>query len=340
MTKRVTLKQIAEACGVSIATVSYALRKSSHIPESTRTRIQQTAERLGYRPDPELASLAARKNRSGKLGFYASVAVLYPNPESSRATRLFATHSKHFKERMQDYGCSVSDFQVDSNRYRPARLAQILHTRGIRGILLGWGNWPDSASEFPWHEFAVVSTERTDLSESIDKVSMNHFHALDDIFERLDHWSHQRYGLILHDDCPPETRSLILGSYYANLFERPRLESSIPPYAYHLGEDGSSLRKWYRAYQPEVIISHRVIEPAMFNAAGIQFPKPTRLVVIEIDESSPVAYTGLYTEGELGRTIATLLARKMRNDEVEAGRFRKRLTLVNGIWHDGETLGD
>jgi len=339
MSQRVTLKTIAEACSVSVATVSYALRKSSHIPQSTRERIQKVADEMGYRPDPALSSLASRKRRNGQTSFYASVAVLHPNPLESRATQLFNGHCQHFKEKMESFGCSVTDFQVDSSRYRPERLAQILRTRGIRGILLGWGSWPESIRSFPWNEFAVISTERTDLGEAIDKVSMNHFHALDDIFQRLDSYSDKRYGLILHDDCPSSTESLIIGSFQANLFERPHLDKSISVYKYHLGEGPERFMEWYRTHSPEVIISHRSIDPKFFQSAGIDLSGQPRVVVIEVDETSSVEYSGIYSEAELGRTIATMLARKIRNDEVKESPRSSKLTLVTGIWHEGQTLG-
>jgi DNA-binding LacI/PurR family transcriptional regulator len=339
MKQRVSQKEIAQACNVSVATVSYALRNSRHVSESTREQVQKVAKELGYRPDPSLSSLAARKRRSGQATFYASVGVLHPNPKSSRATQLFNIHSHHFKKQMETLGCTVSEFQVDSNRYRPERLAQILRTRCIRGILLGWGQWPEEIRSFPWHEFAVISTERTDLGYAIDKVSMNHFHALDSIFERLDVLSEKRYGLILHDDCPAKTESHILGAYHANLYERTKLDRDVPPYRYQLNEGPERLRAWYQKYKPDVIITHRVIDPRLFEQAGITFPHPTRLVIIEIDEATDIEYSGIYTEATLGQTTAQLLARKMRTYEMKCHTNRAELTLVNGIWHDGVTLG-
>lgn len=337
--QRVSQKTIAEACNVSVATVSYALRNSRHISESTRDQIHKVAQELGYRPDPSLSSLAARKRRGGQTPFYASVGVLHPNAESSRATQLFNIHGRHFKKQMEALGCSVTEFQVDSDRYRPERLAQILRTRGIRGILLGWGQWPETMRSFPWHEFAVISTERTDLGDTIDNVSMNHFHALDDTFERLDAFPEKRYGLILHDDCPPKTENHIMGAYHANLYERANLDRDVPPYRYQLNEDPARIRAWYETHQPEVIITHRVIDPSLFKEAGIEFPRPTRLVVMEIDEATDIDYAGIYTEAKLGQTTAQLLARKMRTYEMKSGTRRAKLTLVNGIWHEGVTLG-
>jgi len=338
MSQRVTLKMIAEKCNVSVATVSYALRNSSHISESTRAQVHSVAQQLGYRPDPSLSSLASSKKRIGQTPFYASVGILHPNPEDSRATRLFNEHARHFKQQMEAFGCSVTDFQVDSNRYSPERLAQILRTRGIRGLLLGWGDWPENFDHFPWDEFTVISTLRTTQGSNIDKVTMNHFHALDEIFQRLEVFPETRYGLILHDDCPPIIESQILGAYHANMFERSSLASNIPPYYYHLNEGPARLQEWYHTHRPEVVISHRVIDPDLFEKAGIHFPMPTRLVVMEIDEPSRIKYSGFYTEGELGRTAATLLARRMRNDEVKCKPRRAKLTLVNGVWHDGATI--
>ena len=43
-----TIKDIAEACGVSLMTVSRALREKSPVKEATRKRILAEAERLGY----------------------------------------------------------------------------------------------------------------------------------------------------------------------------------------------------------------------------------------------------------------------------------------------------
>lgn len=45
---RITLKDIANECGYSVNTVSRALRGDTKLPEQTRLKIQQTAQRKGY----------------------------------------------------------------------------------------------------------------------------------------------------------------------------------------------------------------------------------------------------------------------------------------------------
>ena len=63
--KRPTLKDIAADTGLSMATVSYALR-GLHGTEETRARVQEAADRLGYNADPIARALAS--GRSGSIG--------------------------------------------------------------------------------------------------------------------------------------------------------------------------------------------------------------------------------------------------------------------------------
>ena len=49
--KRPTLRSLAEVVGLSISTVSLALRNSPEIAEGTRLRVQLAARHAGYRPN-------------------------------------------------------------------------------------------------------------------------------------------------------------------------------------------------------------------------------------------------------------------------------------------------
>lgn len=58
---RVTMADVARACGVSVMTVSYALNRPERVAAETRTRVLRTARRLGYSgPDPRARSLRLR----------------------------------------------------------------------------------------------------------------------------------------------------------------------------------------------------------------------------------------------------------------------------------------
>lgn len=62
----VTLKDIADALGVSPMTVSYALRDYNRIPLTTRTRVRAAATEMGYRPNG--SARAMRSGRANAIG--------------------------------------------------------------------------------------------------------------------------------------------------------------------------------------------------------------------------------------------------------------------------------
>ena len=60
---RVTIRELAEACGVSIGTVSKALRRSERISEATVKRIEEKAAEIGYVVDPSARALSSSRRR-------------------------------------------------------------------------------------------------------------------------------------------------------------------------------------------------------------------------------------------------------------------------------------
>ena len=63
MRRRVTIRDVATAAGVSITTVSHSLNDKGTISGDTRKRVRQVADRLGYQADP-----LARGMRNSPIG--------------------------------------------------------------------------------------------------------------------------------------------------------------------------------------------------------------------------------------------------------------------------------
>ena len=72
--RRVGIKDVAEAAGVSITTVSHALSGKGRLTDQTRERVRRVAADLGYTPHPSARSLA-----SGRTGMIATVVSLPGN---------------------------------------------------------------------------------------------------------------------------------------------------------------------------------------------------------------------------------------------------------------------
>lgn len=63
---RVTIYQVAQAAGVSLATVSRVINKQGNVTEATRTKVEETIKRLGYKPSGLAQALAT--NRTTNIG--------------------------------------------------------------------------------------------------------------------------------------------------------------------------------------------------------------------------------------------------------------------------------
>jgi LacI family transcriptional regulator len=75
--KRVSIRDVAQAAGVSITTVSHALSGARKVAPTTRDQVLGAVERLGYRPDPLARGL--RGQRSYVLGLVGDRVITTPH---------------------------------------------------------------------------------------------------------------------------------------------------------------------------------------------------------------------------------------------------------------------
>lgn len=63
-----TVRDVAQAAGVPVRTVSYVVSGSGRIAPRTRVRVQETIAKLGYRPNPAARHLQQRRTGMVALG--------------------------------------------------------------------------------------------------------------------------------------------------------------------------------------------------------------------------------------------------------------------------------
>ncbi len=124
MSSRVTLKQIARELDVSVMTVSRALNNRSNVDHSTRQKVLETAQRLGYRPNHIARSLVMNKTNT--------IGVIVPE----------ITHS-FFPEVIRGIEQTVhqNDYQLIlmhsmENQEREAQAITTLESKRVDGLLI------------------------------------------------------------------------------------------------------------------------------------------------------------------------------------------------------------
>lgn len=116
----VSMKDIAAACHVSVATVSKALNDQSDIGLQTRELIKKTAREMGYFPNSQARAL--RTNRSYNIG------VLFVDEGSSGLTHdYFSRVLDSFKKEVEKNGYDLTF--INGSRNNPQRLSYLEHSR-------------------------------------------------------------------------------------------------------------------------------------------------------------------------------------------------------------------
>lgn len=136
-TKRVTIREVADAAGLSPAAVSYALR-GMQVSEETQRRVRQVADDLGYEAHPIARALAS--GRTGMIG------ILGPSMEDLWQQRLVAEAGRVLFER--ELYALILDAGADPERQRI--LAGQLRDQQVDGLIVS----PVDPSDPFWSELA------------------------------------------------------------------------------------------------------------------------------------------------------------------------------------------
>lgn len=118
-----TLKDVAEAAGVSLATASYALSDGGSIGQQTRARVKQVAADLGYRPN-----LSAKAMRTGRTGAIGLVLPDLTNPFFPQLAQTVIVAAR-------DAGLDVFLTDTLGSRETERQAIQALKRRGIDGLI-------------------------------------------------------------------------------------------------------------------------------------------------------------------------------------------------------------
>ena len=136
MKHQVTIKDIANKLGVSISTVSRALKDHPDISEKTREAVQELAKILGYKPN--LIALNLKHSRTNTIG------VLVPEVEHY----FFSTILNGVEEVAYKHNFSVMVFQSNESYLREVLNTQTLLANRVDGVLASFSKNTHDFSHF------------------------------------------------------------------------------------------------------------------------------------------------------------------------------------------------
>src|SRR5687767_9985454 len=160
---RPTLRSLAAEAGVSLTTVSFALRNSPEVSVRTRERLQRLASIRGYRPDPQIAKLMSHLRTRASARAAANICGLYqywempPDPKGNYFYRL----CDGLRRRVAELGYAFDLIKLDDYPRR-GQLQRLLVSRGVEGVLILPMRRPtDLSGLLDWRMFSTVAVTST-----------------------------------------------------------------------------------------------------------------------------------------------------------------------------------
>ncbi len=341
MSNGVTMKSIAAQAGVTQATVSMSLANNPRIPPATRERIQAIAKKLGYQPNPYVSTLM-RIRRAGKpLKDKPALALVCAQRTAdgwrNNSSATIRQMREGALERATMRGYRAQEFWLHRDGMSNERFSEMLHARGVHGLLLSPLAEGDPPPALRWEYFASVSLSVPLPSLTVTTVCNDHYFSSLQAVRECHRRGYRRPGLLLRKIH----QNRFQGRWEAGVLVAgqmlPDLTLSAPLYVDDF-KSAAPILRWLRKEKPDVIIS-----PAgpllndILVRAGWKIPRDIGTVWL----ACPTLRDPLSGIWQIGRMIGALAVDTLvsQAERHERGLPEQATTLmVEGQWNEGLTL--
>lgn len=340
---RPTLNDIARAVGYSKNTISLALRGDRQIPEVTRERIRKVAERLGYQPNAVLSHLMAQLRSSRTTRLQATLALVNANRDADafRKHPTIPTYVAGCEARAAKLGYSLDRFWLHDPTLNAARWLRILHTRGIKGLLLvglmDTNHLPDELRPV-WEQLPTVVTGVRTREPALSFCCVDHHNLALMAFERALALGYRRPALVLDDVIDALVERRFSAGYLTGQRALPRAQH-VPIFNERAGAAGEERRfgEWLKRYQPDVIFTLYNHVLSWLKTAGRRVPEDIGVIQLEWRATRPEIAGMNQHNFVTGEAAVDMVVSQIHNNEAGVQEF-PRATLIGATWIDGASV--
>lgn len=332
-------RAIAEALGLNQTTVSLALRGHPRIPEATRERVRQEAERLGYRSNAYVSALMQHIRSGRPLQDKGCIAIII-DAESEKDWLVHEVYRRQYQSmtaRAERLGFHAECFYLRQTGMSEQTVNRILSARGIEGMILAAPRrLRDETPCFDWSRFACVANGFSWQQAKVDVVANHHLRNVEIVWDELHRRGYRRIGMCLPQAAASGGNSYWLHAYLGRQHLHPSA-AAIPLMAGNPDEAPyARFKKWYEKWRPEAIICPAGHEMIWFRRMGLRIPQDLAVACLASVPGEP--YSGVVEDSDLlGATLVELVAGKIFCNEFGLPAHPK-VTLIAGRWIDGDTV--
>jgi LacI family transcriptional regulator len=335
----VAIKDIAREAGVSLMTVSRALRKQPSVSAELQARIQRIADELGYRPNPLVSALMSHRRAGNpshhnlKLGFVTQ----FSTRDGWRKVRIYAEFFEGAAKSAERHGYKLEEFWLGEPGMTPQRMSQVLMTQNVHGIIMAPVPVPKKCLGFLWEKFSAITIAYSVTEPALHRVAFHHFRSMQLIMQRLRERGYERPGLAMPKVFDARIHHLWLAGFLVEQrlnpkFGRvPALLPSEPDWRM------ANFHKWLDRARPDVVIGHHDYMVEWLEKSGRRVPEDIGFVHVD----SPALdgpFSGIYENGPaVGGAATDLLVAVLHRNERGIPQL-SRTVLIEGSWVEGSTL--
>ncbi len=209
----ISMKELAQHCGVSVATVSKALNDQSDIGESTKKKIKTAAEKLGYYPNAAARSL--KTNKSYNIG------VLFVDEANSGLTHeYFAAVLEGFKVEAEKQGYDITFINSQIGKKKVSYYEHCRY-RNVDGVVIACVNFDNpEVIELLAGDIPVVTVDH--IHDNCSSVLSDNAKGIETLMEYIYGKGHRKIAYI-HGQMSTAVTKARLTSFY-RFIETHRME--------------------------------------------------------------------------------------------------------------------
>lgn len=336
-----TYRQLAKLAGVSLSTVSCALRNRPGVSEEERERIREIARKAGYKPNPMVTALMSghRKGR-GNRQMRAIIACI-----TERRIRDARTQTSTVREAFEGYrtacdeaGFIMEDFTWEDFDESSRRLFSALRTRQVPGVIFHGGDVPEWCRE-GWDKFAMASAGHRLLSMPCDFSGADHFRNTLITIKSLTDAGYTRIGFAMtRMPWVENTEYRALSAYQGWMTQSgwSTGKNAVPAFWTERWEPKSFIR-WVRKYRPEVIIGAQHEPLNALREAGYRLPDDIGFAHLGLDTGWPDLAGMRQNNRQVGEAAAHLVIEQINRNAYGVPEH-PRSVLVTGDWFAGPSI--
>ncbi|MBK9990951.1 MAG: LacI family DNA-binding transcriptional regulator [Verrucomicrobia bacterium] len=352
MNPRITQADVAKEAGVHSTTVSLALRNHPSLPIETRQRIQALAEKIGYRPDPDLRSLMSyRRSMSGEKKHPSTLAYV-TNWHSKMGWKQWPAHAQFYEgagKRAPQLGYQLEHFWLGEPGLSDQRLGDILVARGIQGaIIASYSPDFDRPLQLDWTRLSAVKIGFFPSKPKLHTITNDQSAIIRLAMRRAKEAGYRRIGFVL----PQEFDEFVDLAWSAGFLAEQQkaapddripilryptpIASSAAPYCGDL-VPRRTLEDWLQAYKPEVLISWGPFLLPRLRELGLSVPSDIAYADVFLEDTND-SLAGVHQNCQrVGACAVEAIADQIEHHVVGIQTVSKT-TLIEGTWIDGASL--